>query len=338
MRKYLEKDNVTFLAHIVDKGANVKSIQNNPMERNHTEVFLEDLSGLPPTRIIKFRIDLVPGAAPIAKAPYCLTSLEMQELSSNLQELLSKGLIRSSSSPWGALVISSKRRADQYIDLRLSRVGPVAYRLELPQELSRIHDVFHVPNLKKGLTDETLIVPLKELHITDKLHNRGTVINYETSESIPTFYHDGYKKLRSWIDSLLELYKTVASALGEAHPNRVLNLSLLRNGGDNGKMQRRCASCGQQACRLQSKDGDRKGFSENYIWRGGSYISHLQYGCDQEFMSKRKVVLTIAYHDSLKKLKNATNYQRVHTAHCCAELERLIKAKFQRICSATRVH
>nr|GEW95673.1 zf-CCHC domain-containing protein/DUF4219 domain-containing protein/UBN2 domain-containing protein [Tanacetum cinerariifolium] len=52
---------------------------------------------------------------------------------------------------------------------RKCRIGLVAYRLELPQELSGIHDVFHVSNLKKCLTDETLTVSLEELHIIDKL-------------------------------------------------------------------------------------------------------------------------------------------------------------------------
>ncbi|GJS34269.1 hypothetical protein Tco_0532651 [Tanacetum coccineum] len=51
----------------------------------------------------------------------------------------------------------------------LKRIGLVPYRLELPQELSGNLDVFHVSNLKKCLTDETLAVPLEELYITDKL-------------------------------------------------------------------------------------------------------------------------------------------------------------------------
>ncbi|GKF53576.1 putative reverse transcriptase domain-containing protein, partial [Tanacetum coccineum] len=118
MRKHLKKDCVTFLAHIVHKGANVKNIQNIPIERNHTEVFLKDFSGLPPTRIVEFRIDLVPGATPVAKAPYHLASSELQELSKELQELLSKGLIRPSSSPWGALVLFVEKRTDRCIDLR----------------------------------------------------------------------------------------------------------------------------------------------------------------------------------------------------------------------------
>ncbi|GJS43305.1 putative reverse transcriptase domain-containing protein [Tanacetum coccineum] len=56
--------------------------------RNHPEVFLEDFPGLPPTRQVEFQIDLVLGAAPVAKAPYCLAPSEMQELSGQLQELL----------------------------------------------------------------------------------------------------------------------------------------------------------------------------------------------------------------------------------------------------------
>ncbi|KAI3828048.1 hypothetical protein L1987_02142 [Smallanthus sonchifolius] len=52
----------------------------------------------------------------------------------------------------------------------LARVGPVAYKLKLPQELSNVHDTFHVSNLKKCLSDETLTIPSDEIHIDDKLH------------------------------------------------------------------------------------------------------------------------------------------------------------------------
>nr|GFC26933.1 putative reverse transcriptase domain-containing protein [Tanacetum cinerariifolium] len=51
----------------------------------------------------------------------------------------------------------------------LSKVGDVAYRLELPQQLSRVHNTFHVSNLKKCLSDESLVIPLEELHVDDKL-------------------------------------------------------------------------------------------------------------------------------------------------------------------------
>nr|GEV65069.1 hypothetical protein [Tanacetum cinerariifolium] len=66
------------------------------------KVFLEELPGLPPARQVEFQIDLVPGAAPIARAPYRLTPAEMQKLSTQLQELSDRGFIRPSLSPWGA--------------------------------------------------------------------------------------------------------------------------------------------------------------------------------------------------------------------------------------------
>ncbi|GKF56317.1 hypothetical protein Tco_0166657 [Tanacetum coccineum] len=52
----------------------------------------------------------------------------------------------------------------------LAKVGTVAYRLELPQQLSRVHSTFHVSNLKKCLSDKPLVIPLDEIHIDDKLH------------------------------------------------------------------------------------------------------------------------------------------------------------------------
>ncbi|GKE96532.1 hypothetical protein Tco_1581387, partial [Tanacetum coccineum] len=67
--------------------------------RDFPEVFSKDLPGLPPTRQVEFQINLVPGAAPVARAPYRLAHSEMKELSEKLQELSDKGLIRPSSSP-----------------------------------------------------------------------------------------------------------------------------------------------------------------------------------------------------------------------------------------------
>ncbi|GKC17053.1 hypothetical protein Tco_1013835 [Tanacetum coccineum] len=52
----------------------------------------------------------------------------------------------------------------------LAKVGTVAYRLELPEKLSRIHSTFHVSNLKKCLSDEPLAMPLDEIHVDDKLN------------------------------------------------------------------------------------------------------------------------------------------------------------------------
>ncbi|GJR47198.1 reverse transcriptase domain-containing protein [Tanacetum coccineum] len=105
------------------------------------DVFPEDLSGLPPQRQVEFRIDLVPGATPIAKSPYRLAPSEMQELSGQLQELQDKGFIRPSHSPWGAPVLFVKKKDGSLrmcIDYRELNKLTVKNRYPLP----RIDDLF----------------------------------------------------------------------------------------------------------------------------------------------------------------------------------------------------
>jgi hypothetical protein len=67
------------------------------------DVFLEDLPGMPPDRDIKFVIELKPGTAPIYKTPFSMTTSELAELKELIKELLEKGFICPSSSPWGPL-------------------------------------------------------------------------------------------------------------------------------------------------------------------------------------------------------------------------------------------
>ncbi|GJY38938.1 putative reverse transcriptase domain-containing protein [Tanacetum coccineum] len=68
------------------------------------------ISGLPPTRQVEFQIDLIPGAAPVARVPYRLAPSEMKELSEQLKEPSDKGFIRPNSSPWGAPVLFVKKK------------------------------------------------------------------------------------------------------------------------------------------------------------------------------------------------------------------------------------
>ncbi|XP_035830032.1 uncharacterized protein LOC118479561 [Helianthus annuus] len=90
----LRKQNPAFLVHVVEQKGKGKKISDVPVVCDFTDVFPEDLPGLPPPRSVDFRIDLVPGATPVARAPYHLAPSEMQELSSQLQELIDKGFIR----------------------------------------------------------------------------------------------------------------------------------------------------------------------------------------------------------------------------------------------------
>ncbi|GJS70739.1 putative reverse transcriptase domain-containing protein [Tanacetum coccineum] len=87
------------MRHLVSSTAKEQKREELVVVRDFPEVFLDDLSGLPPIREIKFRIELVPGAIPVTKSPYRLAPSEMEELSGQLKELQDKGFIRPSSSP-----------------------------------------------------------------------------------------------------------------------------------------------------------------------------------------------------------------------------------------------
>ncbi|GJV75011.1 putative reverse transcriptase domain-containing protein [Tanacetum coccineum] len=99
-------------------------------------LFPEDLLGISPTRQVEFQIDLVPGAAPVARAPYRLAPFEMKELSDQLPELSDKGFIRPSSSPWGASVLFVKKKDGSFwmcIDYRELNKLMVKNRYSLPR-------------------------------------------------------------------------------------------------------------------------------------------------------------------------------------------------------------
>ncbi|GJW68781.1 putative reverse transcriptase domain-containing protein [Tanacetum coccineum] len=118
-----------------------KRLEDVPVTRDFPEVFPEELPGLPPPRQVEFRIELVPGAAPVARAPYRLAPSEMRELSIQLQELLEKGFIHPSSSPWGAPVLFVKKKDGSFrmcIDYRELNKLTVKNRYPLP----RIDDLF----------------------------------------------------------------------------------------------------------------------------------------------------------------------------------------------------
>ncbi|GJU70922.1 putative reverse transcriptase domain-containing protein [Tanacetum coccineum] len=94
----------------MEKKSDKKRLEDIPIVREFPEVFPEDLPSLPPIRQVEFQIDLIPGATPVARAPYRLAPSEMQELSNQLQELSDRGFIRPSTLPWGAPVLFVKKK------------------------------------------------------------------------------------------------------------------------------------------------------------------------------------------------------------------------------------
>ncbi|KAL4017118.1 hypothetical protein IC575_024792 [Cucumis melo] len=108
--KLLSQGTWGILASVVDTSEPEVSLSSEPVVREYPDVFPDELPGLPPPREIDFAIELEPDTAPISRAPYRMASAELKELKVQLQELLDKGFIRPSVSPWGALVFFVKMK------------------------------------------------------------------------------------------------------------------------------------------------------------------------------------------------------------------------------------
>ncbi|GJV51986.1 putative reverse transcriptase domain-containing protein [Tanacetum coccineum] len=144
-QEYMAKGCQVFLAHISAKKAKDESerkqIKDVPIVRDFPKVFLEDLPGLPLARPVEFQIDLIPGAAPVARAPYRLAPSEMKELSKQLQELSDKGFIRPSPSPWGAPVLFVKKKDGSFsMCIGYHELNKLTVKNRYP--LPRIDDLF----------------------------------------------------------------------------------------------------------------------------------------------------------------------------------------------------
>ncbi|WMV54884.1 hypothetical protein MTR67_048269, partial [Solanum verrucosum] len=128
-------------AHIVDTQLKSPCIKDIPVVCDFPEVFPENLLGLPPKREVEFLIELIPGSNPISITPYRMAPAELRELKAQLQELLEKGFIRPSVSPWGAPVLFVKKKDGTLrlcIDFRQLKKITIKNRYPLP----RIDDLF----------------------------------------------------------------------------------------------------------------------------------------------------------------------------------------------------
>jgi hypothetical protein len=117
------------------------TLEEIPIVREYPDVFPDDLPGMPPKRDIEFRIDLVPGTTPIHKRPYRMAANELAEVKRQVDDLLQKGYIRPSSSPWGAPVIFvEKKDHTQRMCMDYRALNDVTIKNKYP--LPRIDDLF----------------------------------------------------------------------------------------------------------------------------------------------------------------------------------------------------
>ncbi|GJU82540.1 putative reverse transcriptase domain-containing protein [Tanacetum coccineum] len=140
-QKYIDKGCKLFLAQVTEQESKEKRLEDVLVIQDFPEVFPKELPGLSPPRQVEIRIDLIPGVAHVARAPYRLAPSEMKELSKQLQELSEKGFIRPSSSPWGAPVLFVKKKDGSFrmcIDYRELNKLTIKNRYPLP----RIDDLF----------------------------------------------------------------------------------------------------------------------------------------------------------------------------------------------------
>nr|GFB24202.1 hypothetical protein [Tanacetum cinerariifolium] len=130
-----------FLATIHDTASDVLSIHDQPIVSEFPDVFPDELPRIPPVREVEFNIELIPGTEPISKAPYRMAPIELKELKDQLQELLERGFIPPSVSPWGAPVLFVKKKDGSMrlcIDYR--ELNKITIRNHYP--LPRIDDLF----------------------------------------------------------------------------------------------------------------------------------------------------------------------------------------------------
>ena len=139
--KMLRKACQGYLVYAIESANSEMQLAKVPVVNEFFNVFPEDLPGLPPDREIEFKIELAPGTEPISIAPYRMAPAELKELKVQMEELLSKGFVKTSTSPWGAPVLFVKKKDGSLrlcIDYR--QLNKVTIRNQYP--LPRIDDLF----------------------------------------------------------------------------------------------------------------------------------------------------------------------------------------------------
>ena len=143
--KMLWKGCQGYLAFVMDRRQEGTRLEDIPIVKEFLDVFSDDISGLPPDREIEFIIELIPGTELISIPPYRMVPVELKELKAQLEEFLSKGFIRPSTSPWGAPVLFVKRKDGSLrlcIDYRQLNRATISNQYPLPS-IDELFDQLH---------------------------------------------------------------------------------------------------------------------------------------------------------------------------------------------------
>ncbi|GJR16664.1 putative reverse transcriptase domain-containing protein [Tanacetum coccineum] len=213
-----------------------KRLEDVPVIQDFPEVFPKDLPGLPPPRQVEFRIDLIPGAAPVARMPYRLAPSEMKELSKQLQELSEKGFIRPSLSPWlqGSSVYSKIDLRSGYHQLRIREedIPIIAFRTRyghyefqvMPFGLTNAPAIFMdlMNRVCKPYLDKFMIVFIDDILIYSRNKEEHgehlkTILNLLRSENL----YAKFLKCDFWLDSVQFLGHVIDSSEVHVDPAKI---------------------------------------------------------------------------------------------------------------------
>ena len=142
-----------------------------PVVKYFPDVFPEELPGMPPDRDIEFLIELLPGTGPILKRPYRMPAKDLVEIKNQIKELLDKGYIRPSSSPWGSPVLLVEKKDGSLrmvVDYRGLNEVTIKNKCPLPM----INDLFDRLQGAKVFSKIDLRSGYHQLKIRDRIYPR----------------------------------------------------------------------------------------------------------------------------------------------------------------------